>query len=240
MRRRCRWGRLRLAEQTCQQAGQYAQETGRAHLGLPLILLGGIALERNDLLAAEQRLQEGLAISRQSGLTDDLLLAMRHLSRLRLAQGDSAAALAIMEEAHVVTQTQNIPRLSWLSAAHLARIQLYAGQREAAAQWALTYQATQADYLREFEELTLACILLALGELEALPARLQPLLAQAEAAGRGQSCIEAMLLLGLTHQASRETAVTPKLWLPVTLGAPGGGPNLALALDLIAMVTSLK
>jgi LuxR family transcriptional regulator, maltose regulon positive regulatory protein len=223
-------GQLRLAEQTCQQAAQYAKEAGHAHLGLPLTLLGALALERNDLTTAEQNLQDGLALSRKSGLTDDVTLGMALLARLRVAQGDTIGALAAMQEAHAITQTQGIPRLSLLSAAHLARIQLDAGQKEAAAQWARAYQSTQsAGYLREFEELTLARILLALGELEPLPALLDPLLAQAEAAGRGQSCLEAQLLLGLTHQARGETAVALEyVGQAVQLAAPEGYARLFL------------
>jgi LuxR family transcriptional regulator, maltose regulon positive regulatory protein len=222
-------GRLRLAEQTCQQAAQYAKEAGHTHLGLPLTLFGALALERNDLMMAEQNLQDGLALSRKSGLTDDVTLGMASLARLRVAQGDIIGALAAIQEAHAITQTQGIPRLSLLSAAHLARIQLDAGQKEVAAQWARTYQSTQSGYLREFEELTLARILLALGELDALPALLDPLLAQAEATGRGQSCLEAMLLLAQYHQAQGETAVALE-WLgkAVQLAAPEGYARLFL------------
>ncbi|PDV97910.1 hypothetical protein A9Q02_16935 [Candidatus Chloroploca asiatica] len=222
-------GRLRLAEQTCQQIAHYATEAGYAHLGLPLTLLGGLALERNDLTTAAQCLQEGLAIARQSGLTDDVLVAMRFLSRLHLAQGNATSALGMMQEAHAITQGQEIPRLSLLSAAHLARIQLYGGQQAAAAQWATAYQATHADYVREFEDLTLARIWLTLGELDALPTLLLSLLAQAEASGRGQTCLEAMLLLGLYHHAQKETDKALE-WIgrALRLAAPEGYVRLFL------------
>ena len=55
-------GRLNLAEQTCQEAIQLAEGARIPPLGLAGIILGGIALERNDLDAAEKLLQDGIAL----------------------------------------------------------------------------------------------------------------------------------------------------------------------------------
>jgi LuxR family maltose regulon positive regulatory protein len=223
-------GQIRLAEQTCQQALQYAQEAGRAHVGLPLTLLGGLALERNELVTAERLLQDGLAISRNGGLTDDVILGTTFLARLRVAQGDTSSALATMQNAHVITQAQGIPRLSMLTSAHLARIHLCTGQKQAAAHWAFAYQSTHADYLREFEELTLARILLATGAAARLPDILHPLLEKAQEAGRQQTCLEAMLLFGLYHRAHGDTAAALD-WMKKSLELAAPENYIRLFLD---------
>jgi len=200
-------GQLRLAEQTCQEALQFAENASIPLLGLARSLLGSIALERNELETADKLLQEGVSLSRQGRLMDDLTWGLIFLARLRAAQGNVVAALSTMQEAQTIVQAYGVPRMSLLASAYLARIQLSAGQQQAAAQWAADYRRLPVAAGREFEQLTLARILLALGDLEPLPTLLHRLLAQAEAAGRGQSCLEAMLLLGLYHQARRETAV---------------------------------
>lgn len=235
-------GRLRLAEQTCQEALQFAENASIPLLGLTRSLLGSIALERNDLKAADKLLQEGISLSRQGRLMDDLTWGLIFLARLRAAQGDVAAALSAMQEVQTIVQAYGVPRMSLLVSAHLARNQLSAGQRQAAAQWAADYRRLLTAIGREFEQLTLARILLATGELDALPTLLHPLLAQAEAAGRGQSCLEAMLLLGLAHQARGETAVA-QAWIgqAVKLAAPEGYARLFLdegrpLLDLLPSV----
>jgi LuxR family transcriptional regulator, maltose regulon positive regulatory protein len=222
-------GRLRLAEQTCQQALQFAENASIPLLGLARSLLGSIALEHNDLPAADKLLQEGISLSRQGRLMDDLTWGLIFLARLRAAQGNVAAALAAMQEVQTIVQAYGVPRMSLLVSTYLARIQLNAGQQQAAAQWAADYRRLPAAVGREFEDLTLARILLATGDLDPLPALLHPLLAQAEAAGRGQSCLEAMLLLGLYHHARRETAVAQE-WISqaVQLAAPEGYARLLL------------
>ena len=91
-------GHLRLAEQSCRQAIQLAEGARIAPLGLAWSLLGGIALERNDIPSAEQYLQDGIALSRQGGLVDDLVLGLAFLARLRTYQGDAANAIAATQE----------------------------------------------------------------------------------------------------------------------------------------------
>ena len=73
-------GHLNLAEQTCQAAVELAEGERIPPLGLAWIVLGGIALERNDLEIAEERLQEGIALSRKGGLMDDVVLGCCILS----------------------------------------------------------------------------------------------------------------------------------------------------------------
>ena len=69
-------GRLHLAEQACRTAIDLAEGQRFPPLGVALSILGGIALERNDLASAEQYLNEGLALSRQGMLLDHVIAGM--------------------------------------------------------------------------------------------------------------------------------------------------------------------
>jgi LuxR family maltose regulon positive regulatory protein len=91
-----------------------------------------------------------------------------------------------------------------LASAYLARLQLFMGQKQAAAQWAAEVQPVRAAISHEFVDLTLVRILLAMDDLDTIPSILNPLLEKATAAGRMQTCIEAMLLLGLFHHAKKD------------------------------------
>ncbi|MFP4440422.1 MAG: LuxR C-terminal-related transcriptional regulator [Chloroflexaceae bacterium] len=198
-------GRLHLAEQSCHAAIELAGVARLAPLGLAWSIRGGIALERNDLATAGQHLQEGIAPARQGGLMDDVVVGLAFLARLHAYQGDPTGALATIGEAQSIIRGYGVERMNMLAAAHRARLLLYLGQQAAAAEWATAYQAVRGDAPRAFEELTLARILSATGTLDPLPAILQPLLEQAEAAGHGQTWIEALLLLGVFHQARQDT-----------------------------------
>jgi LuxR family maltose regulon positive regulatory protein len=92
-----------------------------------------------------------------------------------------------------------------LASAYLARLQLFMGQKQAAAQWAAEVQPVRAAISHEFVDLTLVRILLAMDDLDTIPSILNPLLEKATAAGRMQTCIEAMLLLGLFHHAKKDS-----------------------------------
>lgn len=200
-----RQGRLRLAEQTCQTALLLADGARIPPLGLARVILGGIALERNDLAAAEKLLGDGIALARQGGLMDDVTLGLALLARLRVGQGDTGGALAAVQEVKSITQVYGIQRTDVLASAYLARLQLYMGRVQAATQWAAEVRPLLAAAPHEFVEMTLARVLLATDELEALPAILHSLLERATAAGRMQSCIEALLLLALCHHAKGDT-----------------------------------
>jgi LuxR family maltose regulon positive regulatory protein len=198
-------GHLRLAEQSCRQAIQLAEGARIAPLGLAWSLLGEIALERNYISSAEQYLQDGIVLSRQGGLVDDLVLGLAFLARLRTYQGDAANAIAATQEITSLMRKFGVPRMELLAAAIHARIGLYMKQPQSATQWEQEYRAVRDESPHEFQDLTLARVLLATGRLEEIPSILKPLLEKAEAAGRMQTCIEAMLLLGLFHHAKKDS-----------------------------------
>ena len=222
-------GRLSLAEQTCLQAIEYAGGVRLPQLGLAWTILGGIALERNDLASAEHLLQDGLTLSRQANLNDDVTWGLIFLARLHTVRDDAAGALAAIQEALNIVRAYGVPHLSLQVSSYLARIQHQIGQKHAAAQWAVAYQSARNDITIEHADLTLVRILLSTGELDAIPGILNPILEKATAAGLMQTCIEVMILLGLYHRAKGETAAALD-WLgkSLKLAAPEGYTRLFL------------
>lgn len=216
-------GRLYQAEQTCQAAVQLARGALIPPLGLAWIVLGNIALERNDLAAAGQLLQDGIALSRKGGLVDNIILGLSLLIRLYVVQGDTARALEAREEAGDLLESFGLPLMMLLSSTYLARLQFHLGQKQAAEQWAAAYRSNRAALSSEFADLTLARILLETGEEEEIQPILQPILDRANRSGRMQTCIEVMLLLALFYRAKENRAAALD-WLEksLQLAAPEG------------------
>ncbi|MBN1921668.1 MAG: hypothetical protein JW892_10515 [Anaerolineae bacterium] len=216
-------GQLTRATQTCHAALQLAEGARLPPLGLAWAILGVIAIERNDLSTAATYLQDGIALARQGGLLDDLLVGLAALGRLHAYQGDLAGMQAVIDEALSIIQAIGVPRGAQLARAHLARFQHFLGQHEAAVQWATAYRAARVAPLREFEELTLARILLSSNELALVPGILHSILERATVAGRMQTCLQAQLLLGLYHHAQGDAAAA-LTWLrqALELAAPEG------------------
>ena len=223
-------GRLHQAEQSCQIAIQYAQGARLYPLGLAWSILGGIAIERNDLSTAERYLSEGIALSRQGGLMDDVVLGEAYLARLRVYQGELPVALKALENIKVLMTSFGVQRMEILAGAVLARLNLILGQVDVAVKWVEGYRLHREQFSREFEELTFARTLLATGALDELPSIVHPILNKAVAAERTQTVIEAMILLSQYHLARRE--VEPALeWLEKSLRLANPEGYLRIYLD---------
>jgi LuxR family maltose regulon positive regulatory protein len=175
--------------------------TADVHVGL-----AELHLERNALDAAAEHLR----ISRGFGET----LALRQHAyrwrvveaRLRAIAGDVAGAIALIDEAERRYDTDYSPRVRPV-AATAARIRLAAGDLAGAERWVAGSGLAadgEATYLREYELLTLARVLLASGRAAAAVALLQRVHRAAEAGGRTGSIVEAQLLLALAHQAASD------------------------------------
>ncbi|MBK8984733.1 MAG: hypothetical protein IPM39_01410 [Chloroflexi bacterium] len=197
-------GQLTLAEQTCRQAEQVAEREGLALLGLPRVILGGIALERNELSAAEELMQDGIALARQGSVSDNVVWGLSFLTRLRTSQNNLSGAFAAIQEATAIVQTYGMPRLSTLAAAHLARLQLRLGQKQAAAEWAMAYQAAPTPSPDAFVALTLARVFLAHGDLAQAKSLILSVQQKATTDGRQRTHIETLILLALIAQAEGE------------------------------------
>jgi LuxR family maltose regulon positive regulatory protein len=184
-------------------------------------------LERDDLPTAEKYLLEGIELSQRGGLQDDLSQGLVIRASLEYAQGDLDSALATIEQGTAIVDAYRVPRVVMLSAAYRARFQLAAGHVADALEWARQYQKTRSaqsvEYLREFEDLTLARVLLASREPKAASEIVDSVLAQAQATGRMRVCIEALVVQTLCYRAEKNTpAALDSLTQALQLAVPKG------------------
>ncbi|HET6531700.1 MAG TPA: LuxR C-terminal-related transcriptional regulator [Actinoplanes sp.] len=100
-------------------------------------VLAELLLDENDVTAALPLAADGLAAPREFGNAPPLvLLASLPLVRLRLAQGDAAAAEAVLAEIRPLVQHGPFAMVAQLLAAAEARVRLAQGDGAAAAAWA--------------------------------------------------------------------------------------------------------
>ena len=205
-------GQLRQAIQTCEQAMEMGIVDGARTpaTGFAGLQLGKILYKRNDLESAQRSVSQGLELLRRGGFPDGFGLGNAVLARIRQAGGDEEGARAAIQQALQITQGFNVPRASVLVSAYQARIWLAQGNVDLAVRWARDYRRIGAtEYLREFEELTLARVLLAQGKPAAALDVLEVLLDPAEEAGRLGRVIEIQALRALALHAQGETAAGP-------------------------------
>jgi len=201
-------GQLQAAERTLTAGLDLAvahgplRGTADMHIGL-----AEVHLERNELTEAADHLRLSLELGERLALPQHPYRWRVIDARLRAIGGDHAAAVELLREAEQRYDTDYSPKARPVSAT-MARVKLTAGDRAAAERWAASTGLTAEDdatYLREYEHLTLARVLLA-GRRAADAIRLLTrLLVAAEAGGREGSAIEAQLLLALAHEAGGDT-----------------------------------
>jgi LuxR family transcriptional regulator, maltose regulon positive regulatory protein len=198
-------GELHRALATCRSAIELAgpEQATFPPVGLAWSVMGEILREQNEIERAEQVLRRGMALSQQGGITDDLRFEYFFLARLHQSSGDLAGALAALQQADLLLQGYHVPRLSALAAAHRVRIWLAQGQQELAERWAGAYtQRAPTEYLREYEDLTLARVWMATGRATEAADLLVRLLNAAEGNGRMGSVIEILALLALACESA--------------------------------------
>ncbi|MEE9357319.1 MAG: LuxR C-terminal-related transcriptional regulator [Sedimenticolaceae bacterium] len=220
-------GRLNLAEQACRTAIDLAEGQRFPPLGVALSILGGIALERNDLASAEQLLNEGIALSSQRMLLIHVIAGMASYVHLTVCQGNTAEFLNAIDEVNAILEEYDeeydVDRFYLVAAAHQARMHIFLADRQAVDQWAKAYQASRPDSPFEYAELTLVRYLLMSGDYEAVPSILQPLLDAARHEGRFRASMEIKLLFSRYCQDKGDIPTALK-WLSEALeiAAPEG------------------
>jgi LuxR family maltose regulon positive regulatory protein len=211
-------GRLREAVRIYTQALQLALEQGEPLLrGTADLYLGLSELhrEQDDLETAIQHLLRSEELGEQAALPGWRYRLCRTQARFKEAQSDLAGALDLLDKAEQLYYRTPIPDVRPLAALK-ARVWLAQGRLSEALRWVHEQGLSVDDelsFLREFEHITLARVLIAeytrnpadhaIQEAMRLLDRLQQ---AAEAGGRMGSLIEIGVLQALAHQTQANLA----------------------------------
>jgi LuxR family maltose regulon positive regulatory protein len=213
------------------------------------VALAEIGCERGDQRAVARHLEQSQELGEHNGLPQHRFRWRVATARLRQAQGDLAGALDLLSEAERHYVSDFFPNVRPIGAMK-ARVLIAQGQLAQARGWALEQGLSAADelsYLREFEHVTLARLLVAertKGSLRDATRLLDRLLTAAEPGGRTGRVIEMLALRSQAHQAlgdkaaaeaDRERAMRlaePEGFIPAF--ADEGGPMAAPAVPGLA------
>jgi LuxR family transcriptional regulator, maltose regulon positive regulatory protein len=237
---------------------EHALELGAAEPGAPLrgtadmhVGIAAVLLERDDLPGAAEQLATSQRLGEHKGLPQNPYRERLVLARLREAEGDLDAALELLDEADRVYNGDYSPNVRPVPAVR-ARLRLRRRELGRASAWARDGQLSAEDeltYLREYEHVTLARLLLARSadgsrpDLDDAVGLLDRLLAAAEDGQRTGTVIEVLLLQALARQAGGDAAAAvDALARAVLLAEPEGyvrlfadeGPPVAALLRLLA------
>ena len=228
-------GRLSEAMRTYEQALRRASEQDGAVLrGTADMYVGMSEVHReyDDLQAATQQLLRSQELGEAIGLPQNRYRWRVAMARIRQAEGDLGAALDLFNEAERVYVGDFFPNIRPVPALR-ARAWITQGRLGEALDWAHE-QGLSADddlsYLREFEHITLARVLLtrysderAEHSVYEATRLLERLLRAAEAGGRTGRVIEILVLQALAHQVRRDIpAALACLERALTLAEPEG------------------
>ncbi len=248
-------GRLHDAMRTYEQAlrlaaaqdGPALRGTADMHIGMSEVFL-----EQGDLDAARQQLLMSREAGEHAGLEQNGYRSRVMAARIRMAEGDLDGALELLHEAERQYVSDYLPDVRpivalqarvWVRQGKIAEVDAWAGERGLSA-------GDEPSYLREFEHLTLARLLLARSRqgrpdrsMQEATELLGRLLEAAEAGRRTRSVIEILMLQGLAHQSCGDTpAALESLGRAVSLAEPEGfvrifvdeGAPMAALLELAA------
>ncbi len=175
--------------------------------------LARIHYQWNDLDAAEQYGQQGLALAQQLENVDTPAACGILLARVKLAQSDAAGALAALAAADKFVQQHHFDH--WVGEITAVRIQTFLNQGNltAAAQLAQTHDLP----------LSQARVKLAQGDPTAALAALEPVRQQAEAKEWADEQLRVMVLQALAFDAASESEKAVELLdEALVMAAPGG------------------
>jgi LuxR family maltose regulon positive regulatory protein len=205
--------------------------------------------ERDDLHAATQHLLRSKELGEHTGFPQNRYRWRVAMARIREAQGDLDGALDLLGEAERLYMSDFSPNVRPI-AALVTRVWVAQGRLGEALDWARERGLSVSDdlsYLREFEHITLARVLLARSKsdradrsmLEAM-GLLERLLKAAGEGERTGSVIEILALQALAHQTQGDIpAALMPLQQALTLAEPEGyvrmfvdeGPPMAVLLE---------
>ncbi len=217
-----------LCERTLHRATANGEPYPRATADLHTCL-AELALGRDELAEADDELTTAATLAERASITENRHRWPAVAASLRAAVGDYAAALGLLDEATELHRPGFYPELRPLTSAK-ARVQLMAGDLEAASRWASVADVRLGDDPRfdhEYQHLTLARVQLArhrhqpaqtdLTDVLELLERLEGTAAQQ---GRLGSALEIRMLQALTLAASGDDRAAAKTLADALEAAP--------------------
>ena len=206
-------GRLHEAMTTYERALQWATEPGAPVLrGAADMYVGMSALHRehNDLKTATQHLLTSQALGELAGLPQNPYRWCAAMARIREAQGDLDGALDLLDQAERLYDGNFSPNVRPIATRKI-RVWVAQGRLDEALGWAREQGLSvenELSYLREFDHITLARVLLARyqsdradGSISGAVRLLERLLKAAEEGGRKGSVIEILVLQAIAYHA---------------------------------------
>jgi LuxR family maltose regulon positive regulatory protein len=238
---------MRTYEQTLQgvpeHGGPVLRGTADMYVGM-----SEVHRERDDLHAATQQLLRSQELGEHTGLPQNQYRWQVAMARIAEAEGNLAGALDLLNEAERLYMGDMFPNVRPVPALK-ARVLIAQGRVGEALGWARQQGLSVDDdlsYLREFEHITLARMLLAQraeASVHEAARLLERLLLAAEEGERTGRVIEILVLQALTRQRLRNIpAALSCLERAVTLAEPEGyvrvfvdeGPPMASLLKALA------
>ena len=227
-------GRLREAVSKYEQSLQLATQQGEPVWGTADLLVGMSELhrERDDLEAATQQLLRSKELGEHAGMPENQHRWHVAMARIKEAQGDLDGALDLLDEAERLYVMGPVPDVRPVATLK-TRIWVAQGRLAEALGWARERDLSADDdlsYLREFEHVTLARVLIARYKsdreersIHEAVGLLERLLQASEEGERTGSVIEILVLQALAHQAQGDV---PRALVPLeralTLAEPEG------------------
>jgi LuxR family maltose regulon positive regulatory protein len=200
----------------------YQTFTGTAH-----VLLAEINLEWNNYEKASRYLEKGFDLLQLGGIGYTLTYYYCIAARIKLALGDTDGAIEALQAAAQATPASELMQFQIRNLVCQANLALLLGNTKTAVQWAAGDLCELPDslpaHLHENQQISLARVYLAQGDLHKAVKILDQIQPGAESAGRIAHLIDIYILKTLASQACGEFAAAMDcLEKAISLAAPEG------------------
>jgi LuxR family maltose regulon positive regulatory protein len=206
--------------------GPALSTTGDLHVGLADVLR-----EHGDLDAAAQHLEAARELGDRASLLENRHRWYTATAALLQAKGDLDGAVAMLDQAEPLFLPGYFPDVRPIAATR-ARARIVQGRLDDARAWARERGVAPTDpptYLAEYDQLTLARLLVAEGDAREALLLLDRVLDVAQATCRDGSVVEARLVRALAHHANGDAdSAAADLAGALTDGVPAGYCRLFL------------